>query len=217
MNKIQAIIFDLDGTLIDSSEGVVEAVNYSLAKMGEPTQPAERIKSYIGYPLAVMYPDFTDAALSELYEHFQAKASETVVSSTVALPGADETLYTMHDLGYRLAIASTKIRSHIDGVVEKFGWSGLLDACSGGDEVQHVKPAPDIFHLTLDRLGVTASDAIVVGDTINDVLAAQAVQIPVVAVRSPYGRDDKLRDSNPDHLLESVAELPELLRRILSD
>ncbi|MFH1687248.1 MAG: HAD-IA family hydrolase [bacterium] len=214
MKKIRAIIFDLDGTLIDSSDGVVEAVNYSLTKMGRPVQPAERIKAYIGFPLAVMYPDFTDAPLDELYEHFRVKAAETVVLSTVALPGADDALRTLYRRGFRLAVASTKIRPHIDGVVQKFSWSGLLGAWSGGDEVANVKPAPDIFHLTLDRLGIVASEAVVVGDTINDVQAAQAVPMKVVAVRSPYGSHDDLRASRPDYVLNSVAELPELMKSI---
>ena len=87
---VKNLIFDLDGTLIDSSDGVVQAVNYSLRQMGEAEQPADVIKKYIGYPLSTMYPDFTDAPMRELYAHFQVKAAETVVSSTIVLPGVEE-------------------------------------------------------------------------------------------------------------------------------
>ena len=89
---IRNIIFDLDGTLIDSSDGVVEAVNYSLRQMGESEQSAELIKTFIGYPLSQMYPTFSKAPMKELYKHFQTKAGETVVASTVMLPNVEATL-----------------------------------------------------------------------------------------------------------------------------
>ncbi|MBU0982582.1 MAG: HAD hydrolase-like protein, partial [candidate division Zixibacteria bacterium] len=137
MTERPALVFDLDGTLIDSSEGVVAAFNYSLAAMGQPEQPAEMIKKYIGYPLSDVYPRFTSAPLSELYHHFQIKARETVVSSTVALGGVTAALRHLHRDGWLMAIATTKIRAHVDGIIDKLGWSGYFAALVGGDEVEH--------------------------------------------------------------------------------
>ena len=209
---IRNIIFDLDGTLIDSSDGVVEAVNYSLREMGEEEQPAELIKTFIGYPLSQMYQTITDAPVRELYGHFQKKAAETVVASTTILPNVEATLADLRNEGYRLSIASTKIKRHIDGIVEKFGWQDMIAAYSGGDEVTAVKPDPEIFHLTLSRIGGAPENTIVVGDTINDILAAKAVPMPVVAVDSPYGGRQRLLDAGPDYFIGSIADLPGLLQ-----
>ena len=205
------LIFDLDGTLIDSSDGVVEAVNYSLTQMGEPTQPAAVIKQYIGFPLAQMYPDFTDAPYEELYAHFTVRAAETVVASTYALPHVETVLQKLRESGFRMAVATTKIKHNVDGIVEKLGWRDYFSVFVGGDEAARFKPDPAIFHIALKRLNAKPAETMVVGDTINDVLAAKAVPMTVTGVASPYGKSDELIASEPDHYIEDIRQLPELL------
>lgn len=212
MKKINTIIFDLDGTLIDSSDGVVEAVNYSLEQMGEPLQSPDKIKPFIGFPLSVMYPYFSDKPVKELYAHFQTRAAETVVASTVILPGVEPVLQQLFASGYTLTIASTKIRIHITGVIDKFGWDKYFKAYSGGDEVANVKPAPDIFSLTLEKIKAEKENSIVVGDTINDIHAAQALPLPVIAIHSPYGNKEEVIRSKPDFIIDTIEQLVPLLR-----
>jgi HAD superfamily hydrolase (TIGR01509 family) len=205
------LIFDLDGTLIDSSDGVVEAVNYSLTQMGEAPQPSEAIKPYIGFPLEQMYPVFTDAPYEELYAHFRAKAAETIVASTTALRHVEELLARLHKTDLKLAVATTKIKAHVYGIVEKLGWRDYFDVSVGGDEAARFKPDPAIFHLALQRLRASPADTMVVGDTVNDVLAAKAVPMTVTAVASPYGKSDELIASEPDHYIEDIRQLPGLI------
>ncbi len=205
------LIFDLDGTLIDSSDGVVEAVNYSLRQVGAEEQPPEVIKPYIGYPLEQMYPDFTDAPYDELYAHFGVKAAESVVRSSVALPHVEKLLERLAGTDLKLAVATTKIRMHVDGIINKLGWGEYFDVIVGGDEAERFKPDPAIFQITLDRLGADPTRTMVVGDTINDVLAAKAVPMAVTAVASPYGNSEELIASEPDHFVQSIDRLPSLL------
>ncbi|MBN1213738.1 MAG: HAD family hydrolase [candidate division Zixibacteria bacterium] len=214
--KIKNLIFDLDGTLIDSSEGVVEAVNYSLRQMGQQEQKPETIKPFIGYALEVMYPEFTDAPLDELYRHFQVKAAESIVSSTVILDGVGETLAKLSENNYTMAIATTKIKKHVDKIINKFEWGPFFKAWVGGDEVAKVKPDPEIFFKVLKKMGAEPSETLVIGDTVNDILAARAVPMCSVAVLSPYGGRDKLLASKPDFVLDSMANLPELLEKIVT-
>jgi 2-phosphoglycolate phosphatase len=214
---IHGLIFDLDGTLIDSSDGVVEAVNYSLTQMGQVPQSAQRIKAYIGYPLEHMYPDFTSAPVDELHRHFQVKAAETVVASTTVLPGVTETLEKLHREGIAMAIATTKIRKHVDGIIDKFGWHELFCATVGGDEVEQVKPDPAAFCLALKRMQSTPEQVLVVGDTINDILAARAVPMKVAAVASPFGGRQKVIDSGPDFYIESLSEIVDIVRQLRAE
>lgn len=214
MSRPGYIIFDLDGTLIDSSDGVVEAVNYSLIKMGESPQPPEKIKPFIGFPLSTMYPHFSNVPLRELYYHFQIKAAETVVASTVILPGVSEILDELISNGYILSIASTKVKPHIEGIIKKFKWGNIFRVFSGGNEVEKVKPDPSIFIMTLDRLQADAEEAIVVGDTINDVLAAKGVPMRVIAVKSPYSDEEVLKNSKYDYYIDSITRLTGILNGI---
>ena len=211
MKGIKNIIFDLDGTLIDSSDGVVEAVNYSLQQMGQPTQPPKAIKRFIGYPLREMYKHFTDAPFDELHRHFQVKAADSVVTSTVILPGVQEVLYHLKGSGYQLAIATTKIRKHVDLILKKFHWEDIFTTWTGGDEVPHVKPAPDIMLLSLERLKAEPSETVVVGDTENDIVAAKKVPLKVIAVASPYDSNQQLLTAKPDYFIRTITELPELI------
>lgn len=214
MNTLRFLIFDLDGTLIDSSDGVVEAVNYSLRMTGQAERSAGDISRYIGFPLRHMYAEFGVGPFDQLYRHFQDCAAVSVIEASVSLPGANTVIEELHTAGFTMAIATTKIRRHVDQIVAKLGWADYFGALVGGDEVSLPKPDPAVFRLALSRLSAVPDQSLVIGDTINDVLAAQELSLPVVAVRSPYGGDDQLAASNPDYLIDTIAQLPVLLKEI---
>jgi phosphoglycolate phosphatase len=214
LNDIKNLLFDLDGTLVDSADGIVEAVNYSMRAIGEPEQPAETIKPYIGFPLSELYGDLTDRPYSEMYKLFRERADAILPSTTQPLPGAGETLDVLREAGYNLNIVSTKTRKHICEIVDALDWSSLIGIMVGGDDVSQVKPAPEAFNLALEMIPGTPTDSIAIGDTINDVIAAKAVPMPVVGVVSPYGGRTQLEESGPDVLIESIDQLPDLLHRL---
>lgn len=214
MSQNLHIIFDLDGTLIDSSPGVIESVNYALTRTSQPIQAGERIKRYIGCPLDQMFADFTDQPYETLLNHFREKAATAVVQAATPLSGVNETLKRLHADGYEMGIATTKIRSQVEGILERLGWAGYFKAISGGDEVTRVKPAPDIFRLTLERMKVPREKTIVVGDTVNDVHGGRAAGLKVIAIPSEFGTPETLHASNPDWMIEQFADLPVILKEI---
>lgn len=212
--NIRNIIFDLDGTLIDSSAGVVEAVNYALAQNGLPEEPPDRIVSYIGYPLERMFSDFTDFPYKKLHGEFQVKARESIIRSATALSGVDEVLARFHTTGFRMAVATTKIRRHVEGIIDKLGWRRYFATSVGADDVKKVKPSPDALHLVVKDLAADPAESIYIGDTENDVLAARAVPMLSVGVASPYGRTGELLLAGPDYFIEMIGDLPELITRL---
>jgi len=208
---VHTLIFDLDGTLIDSSEGVVEAANYALRQMGEPEQSPEAIKRYIGFPLHRMFADFSSVSPDALYDHFQIRAAETVVASARALDGVDAVLLELYDRGFTMSVVTTKTRSHLDGIVTKLGWTRYFPDNISSSDVTAPKPDPEAFALALRRLDCAAESALVVGDTINDILAAQAIPMKVASVPSPYGGHEEVAALRPDYPLNHLAELLHLL------
>ena len=208
---IDTLIFDLDGTLIDSSEGVVAATNYALCQMSVPERSPDEIKSFIGFPLQQMFREFTSAPVDQLYRHFQVRAAETVVASAQPLDGIEQVLEEIHRRGYRMSIVTTKTRSHLDGIVAKLAWSRYFVANISGSDVTSPKPNPEAFRLALERLDCAAESALVIGDTINDILAARAVPMKVASVRSPYGGHDDVAALKPDYELNQLSDLLPLL------
>jgi len=206
LQDIEHIIFDLDGTLIDSSAGVIEATNYALAELGEAPRQRKEIIRYIGYPLEDMFASFTKLPADKLAEKFQEKARITVVASTIALPGVEDTLRLLYRARFKMGIATTKYDYHTEAIIKKLNWANYFSATASGNEVEKVKPHPDLVRLAIDRLGGRAEKTIMVGDTVNDILAARAAGIPVIAIRSKFGNDD-LRAHRPNLLLPRFTDL----------
>jgi HAD superfamily hydrolase (TIGR01549 family) len=210
-DNIKFLLFDLDGTLIDSSAGVVFATNYALAAIGEQKRPPDEIRKFIGHPLEEMFHSFSNKPYLEFWHHFQSAGQDEIAASASPLDGVDKALRVLVRSGYKIGIGTTKMRIHIDKILGKLGWTDLIDVYCGADDVEHVKPAPDVYLKVMQLLGGNRGDSIVIGDTINDVLAARAAQLPVIAIRSPFGDNNHLIRSNPDLYLTSIRELPDLL------
>ncbi len=212
LDKIENVIFDLDGTLIDSSEGVIIATNYALESVGAKPRSDDEIKSFIGYPLDVMFPEFCDAPIEELKRAFQKRGLGLIVDKARALPGVDELLAYLYSQNICMAMATTKFRHHTVGTVEKLGWTKFFTALASGDEVAEVKPAPDIIHLAIKKISADPDRTIMVGDTINDIIAAQTAGIKVIAIKSPFGNDD-LSAHKPDLILDNPDQLRALFEK----
>lgn len=213
MKSTRNLIFDLDGTLIDSSRGVVESVNYALRCADQAEQPAEIIKPYIGYPLRQMFADFSSVSGDLLYRHFQVKAAEVIVSSAEPLSGVEETLEELYRRGYRMSIATTKIRAHLDGILDKLEWNRYFGSTVSGSDVSSPKPDPSAILLAMERLDCSANSTVMIGDTVNDILASQAAKVKVVAVPNPYGAEEneKVARLTPDYSLSNIRELLDIL------
>jgi HAD superfamily hydrolase (TIGR01509 family) len=198
---------------VDSSAGVTEATNFALTRLGYKTRSREEISGFIGYPLENMFGAFCGFPLpiEDLKAAFQEKAAGLMEERTHPLPGAEETIELLHNAGYRLAIATTKYKIHTEGIVSKFGWEKYFSALASGDEVKQVKPAPDIVKLALRKLGIKSDSAVMVGDTVNDIISARDAGVRTISIVSPFGRDD-IANYNPDLILENIQDLKSVFK-----
>lgn len=209
-DKYRYLIFDLDGTLIDSSSGVIQCTNYALTSMGERPRKPEEIKKYIGYPLDLMFSVFSDASLVKLKQAFHNMSRQVMVEKARPLTGASEILNYLYGRGYVMAVATTKYSQNTHGLVEKFGWSNYFQALVSGDEVDRVKPAPDLVYLALHRLKAEAGNAVLIGDTVNDLEAARQAGLKTIIIRSPFGNDD-IVSHEPELILNKISDLRKIL------
>lgn len=209
--KIRHILFDLDGTLVDSSEGVAQATNFALTSLGYEPRSLEQIARFIGYPLENMFASFCDGPIDRLKAAFQEKAARVMKESARPMAGAHEIVVLLFEAGYKLAIATTKYRIHTEGIIDKMGWNRYFAATASGDEVPRVKPAPDLVELALNKLGAKPETSVMVGDTINDILSARAAGVRAISIRSPFGNDD-LDKHHPEIILNNISELKTVFR-----
>ncbi len=211
LNSIRVLIFDLDGTLVDTSAGVVQSVNATLQYFGEPPRPDREIIKFIGFPLGEMFSAFSSKPYDLLWQKFQELGKDAITESAVAIDGVAETVAELRRRGYRLGIGTTKIHYHLEKIVRKFSWDKTFEALVGADDVPRVKPHPDAFLKAMAILKGSETNTLIVGDTINDILAARAASLPIALVESPYGNSDFPEAAAPDLSLKRFSDLLRIL------
>ena len=213
----QAILFDLDGTLIDSAGDIRAAVNELLARQGLGPLSLEDVKGMIGQGVKVTV-DRAFRACGRLLDSEALERENLVMLDIYAdhltdftelMPAAAETLEQLHEDGVRLGVATNTPQRAAGAVLGRFGLSRHLDTGVGGD-AGVAKPAPDILHAALERLGVESWNALMVGDSISGVVSARAASMGVVVIRGGYTSVpvEKLGATGSG----SLAELPEASR-----
>jgi len=195
MNR-PAIVFDLDGTLIDSAPDIAAAINAVLGESGRRNLSLTEVRQMVGDGTQALVSRAFAAvggaplAESELSRHigkYRIAYEERATRDTVPYPGVVETLRSLYQAGFRLGVCTNKPDRPARAIIEAFGMAPYIGALVGGDA-----PArkPDARHLrgTLDLLGAGPQEAVMVGDGINDVMVARALSVPVVIVTFGYSK-----------------------------
>lgn len=190
----RAVLFDLDGTLIDSAPDIAAAVNELLALSGRGPLTVAAVTSMIGNgveklveralnatgdPLSAEALEREQAAMLDIY-------ARHLTGLTTLLPGVRETLDTLRQNGIRLGLATNKQQRFIEAVFDHFGLSSLFDVVIGGGPRIVKKPAPDMLIAAMQQLSATPADTVMVGDSTSDVQAAKAAGVRSVIVRGGY-------------------------------
>jgi membrane protein len=208
--KKRAILFDIDGTLIDSNDAHVEAWQRAFAAEGYAfTRSA--IHSQIGKGGDNLVPSLLPDVGAELQERLTAAEGDIYkrefMPDVEPFEGVTEVLKKLADRGHMLVLASSASRAEVDHYIDLLDADGLIAGTTSRDDVQHSKPCPDIFAAALDLIGVPAESAIVIGDTPYDVLAARRAGIRAIALLSGGFPRADLTSCNPAAIYESVVEL----------
>ncbi len=213
------LVFDLDGTLIDSAPDLRAAVNEMLRERGRPPLSLAQIRGMIGdgAPALVrralaesgLDPERATTALPRFLQLYESDA----VRLTRPYPGVPATLTALRRQGYRTAICTNKPQHATITVLEGLGLSSLFDAIAGGDRFAVKKPDPGHLLGLLAALGGQTERAAMIGDNENDAAAAHAVGMPLVLMRYGYSRIDP-ESLSADALLDHFADLPATLDRL---
>lgn len=183
------IVFDLDGTLVDTTPDLTAALNHSLAELGVATVPAATVRHLVGHGARALIerglaeanagdPALVERALPLFLDHYAAN----IAAGSRPYPGAEAALDALAEAGSALAICTNKPAALSRALIDALGWSGRFAANLGGDSLDVRKPHPRHVTATLAAVGGHAGDAVFVGDTAVDVAAARAAGVPVIVV-----------------------------------
>jgi len=220
--SLQAVLFDLDGTLLDTAADISVALNRALAEQRLATLPAAEVRVLIGRGVPTLIEravarlgaagQSSDAALLLQRFHFHyERIHELGEMQTRVYPGVTAGLKGLHALGLRLAVVTNKPKKAAIGLLTRLGLSQWIDVVVGGDTGMHRKPHPQPLLSACEELEVRPAHALMVGDSLTDVLAARAAGLAVVCVPYGYNEGADPRALPCDAFVESVDGLPALL------
>lgn len=192
---MEAILFDLDGTLIDGTEGIVDSFNVAFDAFGQKRKSEEEVCSLIGHPLDVMFErlgvkkEQIEAYVGAYKEHYRKISRQ----KTELLPHAKEAVELAHTLA-PLGVVTTKTSKYSKDILEHFGIAKYFSSIIGRDDVTHPKPHKEPILKSLQALKVTQSENVcMIGDTCLDVNAAKNAGISHIALLCGYGKKSDLQ------------------------
>ena len=210
-NSIRAVILDLDGTLLDTAGEISAALNRALEEMGLPSLEHPRVEALIGRGVHSLVEralqQVEGGALIQVeraVERFEAHYAQTVGTDSRLFPGAMEGLKRLAESGIALAVVTNKPRFFTEMLLERAQVSGFMKAVVAGDDGVPRKPAGDMLVAACDKMGTTPAQALMLGDSDNDVLAARAAGCPVWCVPYGYNEGRGPETLNCDRLVDNI-------------
>ncbi|AUS07026.1 phosphoglycolate phosphatase [Pseudotamlana carrageenivorans] len=215
------IIFDFDGTLINSIPDLTLAVNKMLKHYKASTLTIEEVTPFIGngamplvkraFAKGLPEKELTELFLEEAFKVYIAAYEEELCKDTFMYPGVLETLNDLKSKGYKLAICTNKPYGFIEPILDKLEIKAFFDLWVGEDSLPEKKPHALPLHHLVEAMQTTVENSIMVGDSKNDILAAQNAKMDSIGVSYGYNYNENIADYHPTVVVDTFAELQNLL------
>ena len=210
----RAVLFDLDGTLLDTIGDLADAANLMLAELGRLQRPQDEIHSFVGKGIPNLVrrcmtegTSATEAEVEAAVEVFRSHYAVVNGRRTTIYPGIEEVLRTFTARAIPLAVVTNKAEAFTLPLLDRMGIAGYFDTVVSGDTLPVKKPDPAMLRLACERLGVAPAEALMIGDSANDALSAQGAGMPVLLVSYGYSEGVPVDTIECDGLLSDALQL----------
>ncbi|WP_413520880.1 phosphoglycolate phosphatase [Psychrobacter glacincola] len=215
----QLLIFDFDGTLIDSVPDLADATNAMLTTLGKNSYPIDTIRNWVGNgsrmlveralvgKIEVLDGELTKEDVDHAEQVFFDAYSNMGGSKTIAYPDVDGGLKKLQAAGFKLALVTNKPIRFVPKILQFFGWQDLFSEVLGGDSLSVKKPDPAPLLHVCEALDVTPAQAIMIGDSRNDILAGQNANMDTLGLSYGYNYGQDIRELNPTETFDDFAAL----------
>ena len=218
----RTIVFDLDGTLIDTAPDLVDTLNVVFAREGLQQVAYETARNLIGGGARAMIARgieaegvaVTPVRLEQLFADFIAHYSEHIADRSRPFPGLTDALDALAADGCRFAVCTNKLERLSVRLLEQLNLAGRFAAICGQDTFGIQKPDPEVLRRTVQAAGGSLSQAIMIGDSETDIRTARAAGVPVIAVDFGYS-ERPVSDFGPDRIISHFAQLRTAIAAIL--
>jgi 2-phosphoglycolate phosphatase len=210
----QAVIFDLDGTLIDSYPGILDSLNYALTSLGRSPVDLVAVKKMVGKGLDHLISHAIGVEkLEEGKRLFRDRYDQAHLSGTFLLPDAVQTLSALQSKGIRMSVASNKPSDYTRKILEHLNLQKFFTASFGPEQVKKTKPDPAMLQELMKRMNVEPAEVLYVGDMIMDIQTARNAGVAVAVIPSGGNSRDELASASPDYLLDDLEQLLSLFKK----
>ncbi len=222
MNKIKLIGFDLDGTLVNSLPDLALSVNLTFQEIGLPEASESEVMTWIGKGVDVLFDnaitwtgradDFSAEDITKIKQRFHYFYGQNVCNASQLYPNVKETLQALFDQDYTLAVVTNKPTKHVRPVLTSFDIADFFAEMLGGQSLPKIKPHPAPLYYLCGKFGCYPSEMLFVGDSQNDILAAQAIGCTSVGLTYGYNYNIPIADAKPDYCFDDIAEILNILQ-----
>jgi phosphoglycolate phosphatase len=222
MTSVGTIVFDLDGTLVDTAPDLIGALNFILAREGMPPVPLHQARTMIGAGarrllergLELDGRNASVADIDRLTSDFIEYYAAHIADASRPFEGLEAALDDLARAGYRFAVCTNKLEWLSKRLLDRLGLSGRFSAICGADTFGVSKPDPAILQQTVARAGGQLSSAIMVGDAGPDVGVARRAGIPVIGVAFGY-TEIPMAELKPDRLIDRMSQLGQAVESLM--
>lgn len=217
MKKLDAslIIFDLDGTLIDSKKDIAHAVNQTLLRMELNPIPVDLVYGYVGNgvrPLIeqTMAKNGRAGDLATAIEHFRELYIKHLLDTTLMFDGIKEILEHFQN-DKTMAVASNKPIRYVEKILVGLGMTGYFSSVKGGDDVEMKKPAPEMLHTIMQETSHAPQECVFIGDSGVDIRTGKNAGVKTVGVTYGFRPLEEIVENSPDVMVDSPAQLKDVI------
>lgn len=214
----KAVLFDLDGTLVDSSEGITKSVQYALKKMGIDEPDLSKLHVFIGPPLKtsfMKYYGFTEEQVKEGTVAYRERYRPIGIFECELYPGVKDCINKLKEQGYLIGVASSKPEIFCRKILEHFGILSLFDDVVGSTEDGSIGTKEEVLLEVMRRWAdIPKENMCLIGDTIFDIEGANQVGISSVGVSFGFGNVEEMRAAGAKAICDHMEKLPDLLEQL---
>ena len=215
------VMYDLDGTLLDTASEIAQAVNLTLAEFGCDPVTEDDVRSWIGHGTGWLMKRAWEASCGDasvswenVMERFIHHYEATAGTTSTPFPHVLDTLKKARDYGVKQAVVTNKETRFTERVLEKHGLKDQFDLVICGDSLAVKKPDPAVIDHCLHELGATRGEALFIGDSEIDVSTARAAGVICWAVPYGYNLGRPIEDAMPDRIVPDIREVPNFFRHL---